>query len=137
MFVGRRKITLENKIDHVLAMKNTGVRGLEEDPAGLRTGNNSGYQAINLAYHFGAKQIYLLGYDMKVSTMTHWNHRPEYQPLNAFQQTLQQMMLPNFPSLKAPLDAAGVSVINCTPGSALKVWPSQSLDSVIKGLRHA
>ena len=47
----------------VTVLKNTGQRGLERQRTGLRTGLNSGAAAINLAVHFGATRILLLGYD--------------------------------------------------------------------------
>ena len=42
---------------------NDRLNGLGETE--IHTGGNSGYQAINLAYLLGAKEIILLGYDMK------------------------------------------------------------------------
>jgi len=42
-------------------LRNTGELGLEADPSGLRTGKNSGYQAINLAVHLNARQIIQIG----------------------------------------------------------------------------
>jgi len=58
-----------DKIDYtnIRFLISTGKEGLETNPRGIRTGNNSGYQAINLAVHLGAKTIVLLGYDMKRS----------------------------------------------------------------------
>ena len=64
-------------IDHpqIHVLTNTGQRGLELDPSGLRHGSNAGYQAINLAVHLGAKRIVLLGYDMKVDgNRTNWHN---------------------------------------------------------------
>ena len=49
----------------VSILQQAGERGLEDWPGGLRTGRNSGYQAINLAYHLGASRIALLGYDCR------------------------------------------------------------------------
>ncbi len=56
---------LRKSFPDVARLKNTGETGLEVDPAGLRTGRNSGYQAINLAVHYGARRIVLLGYDLQ------------------------------------------------------------------------
>src|SRR5262245_31665990 len=62
----------------VQVLQITGPFGLERKPNGLKTGRNGGYQAINLAFHLGAKRILLLGYDMQYSSSakTHWfgNH---------------------------------------------------------------
>jgi len=110
--------------DHpqVHTLRLSGQLGLETDPAALKHGSNSGYQAINLAYHYGAKKIILLGYDMRADAKgrTHWHN--EERP-DDFVKIMEQSMLPCFPSLVDPLVDAGVEVINATPASALKVWP--------------
>lgn len=131
------KVTLENKIEGVLRLRNTGEEGLETDPTGLRTGKNSGYQAINLAYHFGAKRIVLLGFDMRLgpSGEMHWNARPERQTPAGFAQTLS-LMLPKFDTLKEPLKRAGVEVLNATPNSALKTWPYVPLEDILAQSRR-
>ena len=107
----------------VLALASTGVDGLEDAPNGLRTGTNSGYQAINLAVHLGAKRILLLGYDMKSSGgRSHWfgEHPDKVEPPYS-------TMLMHFPSLVEPLKKRGVEVINCTPDSALNVFKKMDL----------
>lgn len=135
LFSGRHAVTLENQLTNVLALRNTGQLGLEEDPSGLRTGKNSGYQAINLAYHFGAKDIYLLGYDMRVDgNRMHWNDRPERQVPAVFAQTLQREMLPCFNSLATELKRLGVRVTNCTPNSMLRVFPHEKISAVLRRL---
>lgn len=60
--------------DGITTLVRTGQRGLELDPTGLRSGGHSGYAAINLAYHLGAKTIVLLGYDMQPGPdgVQHW-----------------------------------------------------------------
>jgi hypothetical protein len=52
----------------------TGQRGLERRPYGVRSGGHSGYQAVNLAYHFGAKVIILIGYDLQPSVHDEQRH---------------------------------------------------------------
>lgn len=100
-------------------LENTGQTGLEMNPSGVRTGMNSGYQAINVAVHLGASRILLLGYDMQcVGGKKHWfgDHPTKIRPpFSAF--------LPHFRTLVEPLKALGVSVVNCTPHSALKCFP--------------
>lgn len=100
--------------------------GLSRDPYVIHEGHNSGYQAINLARHFGAERIVLLGYDMQG---THWfgNHPPEFKPRNDF-----GLFLPQFDSLAADLVADGVEVINCTRETALKVFPRSTIEQVLK-----
>ena len=107
----------------VFALASTGIEGLEDSPNGLRTGANSGYQAINLAVHLGARRIILLGYDMKPSNgRSHWfgEHPDRVDPPYS-------TMLASFPSLVDPLRKRGVEVINCTPDSALDVFPKMDL----------
>lgn len=120
--------------DHpqVRYLRLSGPTGLETAPDALRHGSNSGYQAINLAYHFGASRIVLLGYDMQCAgNTTHW-HNDHTEPVGTFRVTLEQTMLPKFETLVEPLAAAGVEVINATPNSALTCWPHQPLEEVLR-----
>lgn len=97
--------------------------GLTRDPAALCLGRNSGYQAINLAVHLGATRVILLGYDMHGG---HWfGHHPDQSgpPFN--------VCLQRFATLPTPLTDAGVEVINCTPKTALTVFPCQPLREVL------
>ena len=106
-------------------LRNTGAHGLERQPTGLRTGFNSGYQAINLAVHLGAARILLLGYDMHGDHFF-GAHPDQSRPPFA-------VCLREFPSLAAPLAALGIDVVNCTPGSALRVWPVVPLAVALEG----
>lgn len=101
--------------------------GLDNRPGWLAS-TSSGYAAINLAYHFGCSRIVLLGYDMQARSGTknwHKDYPVEQKDLYA------SRMLPPFYTLVEPLAAAGVEVINCTEGSALDMFPRQSLDKVL------
>jgi hypothetical protein len=100
----------------VQVLENTGVLGLELAPTGLRTGYNSGYQAINLAVHLGATRILLLGYDLGPAPdgRTHWfGEHPDRQP------SPYPVMREAFASLVEPLAALGVTVVNCSRRTAL------------------
>lgn len=48
-----------------------GEKGLMERPGYINHGTHSGFQAINIAYQFGASKIILLGYDCK------YKHHPD------------------------------------------------------------
>ena len=131
------KITLSNSAAQVAAwpeikvLENTGTEGLELSPHGLRTGRNGGYQAINLAVHLGARRILLLGYDMRLSAdgRSHWfgDHADWPTRPNIY----RDVFLPHFEGLAHALDAIGVAVVNCTPGSALQVFPTAPLDQAL------
>ena len=109
----------------VAVLAHTGRRGLDGDRGGLRSGYNSGYQAINLAVHLGAARILLLGYDMQGDHFF-GAHPDQSRPPFA-------VCLREFPSLAAPLAALGIDVVNCTPGSALRVWPVVPLAVALEG----
>lgn len=107
---------------HVL--RNTGFTGLETRPDGLRTGKNSGFQAINLAVHLGAARIVLLGYDMAVGADgrehffgPHWHGQPV--PLLAFREL--------FDTLVAPLRELGVQIVNASRETSLTAFTRLSL----------
>jgi hypothetical protein len=126
-------------IDHprVRRLHNTGLTGLERDTTGLRNGTNSGYAAINLAYHLGAARIVLLGYDMRTvdgRTHAHGGYGVEAAVVS---HVLSSRMLPYFDGLVDPLARAGVEVLNATEGSELKCWPIVELAEVKKTPRSS
>lgn len=107
--------------------------GLSLDPRILRTGFNSGYQAINLAVHLGAARIVLLGYDMRVNEKKRshdhfFGQHPDHTvpPMAA--------CLTAFKTLVKPLSEAGIEIVNCTPGSALQSFPMRPLAEVFADL---
>jgi len=113
----------------VTVLRNTGTAGLELTPTGLRTGQNSGAAAINLAVHFGARRILLLGYDMgRTNGQAHWfgNHPDRLRadsPFPAFIQRFRQMV--------DPLKQLGIEVINCSRHTALDCFPRAALRDVL------
>lgn len=100
--------------------------GLCLHPGTIHGGSNSGYQAINLAYHFGARRILLLGYDFQWTGGTpHWfGEHP--RPLN--QPTGLGGWIKNFTPLKDDLEAQGVRVVNCTRETALSCFSRSTID---------
>lgn len=112
----------------VTVLKNTGTTGLELDPSGLKTGHNSGYQAINLAVHFGATKIVLLGYEMQRSKdgKVHWHGDHRQAPSVPF-----VLFLPAFPTLVKPLRDVGVHIVNCSRNTALNAFPKSRLEDVL------
>lgn len=110
----------------IIVLQKTGETGLELEPTGLRAGRNSGYQAINLAVHLGAKRIILLGYDMRGG---HWfgSHPDGSGPPFA-------ICLQRFATIVGPLAEAGVQVINCSRRTALVCFPRVPLEEALSGL---
>lgn len=113
----------------VQILRNTGEIGLELDPTGLRTGRSSGYQAINLAVHLGARTILLLGYDLHADAKGRhrWHGDHPYggppPPYILFRERMA--------TLVEPLQELGVTVINCTPDSALEHFEQRPLRTVL------
>lgn len=109
------------RVKDVIVLKNTGTDGIETDPAGLRTCRNSGGAAVNLAVHFGAKKIVLLGYDMGHDSRKHshffGNHKfplRDGSPFDLFMETFKHQV--------APLRQLGIDVVNCSRKSALRCF---------------
>lgn len=111
----------------------TRVRGSARDGLGhheIHTGSNGGHAAVNLAYLWGARRIILLGYDMKTGPNgeRHW-HADHPRP--CIQTQLFDQWIRRFKSTAADLENVGVSVCNCTPGSALPWFPKTSLEAAL------
>jgi hypothetical protein len=107
------------------------MRNIARDGLGKRelcTGGNSGYAAINLAYLFGCRRILLIGFDMREGPNGEKHWHPDH-PSPCVQKHQFEEWLHKFTKLAADLKAEGCEVINCTPGSALDVFPRSTLES--------
>jgi hypothetical protein len=118
--------------DDVHVMGHGGVAGFDDRLTHLRTGSNSGYAATHLAIHLGATRIVLCGFDMRVvGDKAHWfgdhhwrgPHRTDYSIfLYHFRNAAQEFL-------------KRAQVINATPGSALKCFPSMDLKEALHGVQ--
>jgi hypothetical protein len=91
-------------------------------------GGNSGYQAINLAYLWGAKRIVLLGFDCKdVDDKAHWFGQ---HPEGLTQIQPYQLWLNHFPAIAKDLAARGVEVINCYMDSAIQCFKKAEIETI-------
>jgi hypothetical protein len=115
-------------------LSNTGFHGLETDPSGLRTGFNSGYQAINLAVHLGAHRILLLGYDMAPADdgREHWFTDGPDRKMSPYAQ-----MREAFDTLVEPISDLRVIVWNCSRRTALTAFPRVTLEHALSRLECA
>jgi len=99
--------------------------GLNRKPGVINQGLNSGFQSINLAYHWGVRRIVLLGYDMShEGKRTHW-HPPHQHDV----QTPFDRCIKHFQAIARDLANDGVVVVNCTRRTALKCWPMGDLSA--------
>lgn len=99
--------------------------GLSTNPAEIHFNHNSGAQAINLAYHWGARRLVLVGFDMQeVKGKTHF-FGPHPKPLQ--NSNPYDLFRRCFGTLAHDLAQAGVQVVNTSPRSALHVFPKATL----------
>lgn len=107
----------------VQILRNSGADGLELEPSGLKTGSNSGYQAIGLAVHFGAQRVLLLGYDMEGRHFFGEHPDKSVPPF--------QICLEKFKTLVEPLRKLGVDVINCSRATKLDCFPKMAIEDAL------
>ncbi len=114
------------RVPGVIVLKNTGTDGIETNRAGLRTCMNSGGAAVNLAVHFGAKRILLLGYDMAVDRKrTHFFGHHKFplrdgSPYQSFRDCFKKQV--------QPLAQLGIDVANCSRHSVLQCFRRSTLE---------
>lgn len=100
---------------------------------GFGATNNSGYAALMLAWALGAREIRLLGFDMQGRDgKQEWNHDgyPLVQAENVYQTFVEY-----FRRAAPALAAAGVTVINHSPDSALDCFPKATLEDAYTALQ--
>lgn len=122
-FEGLKVSCSEVEFRSVHHLRNTGIDGFDSNPENVRTGGNSGYAALHIAIHARAARILLLGFDMGGA---HWFGRHGFGLRNTDPGTFSRW-IPRF----ATLVNKGSEIINCTPGSALKCFPSMSLEDAL------
>jgi len=103
--------------------------GLSLDPDAISTGRNGGWQALNIAILAGARKVVLLGFDGKPAadgkTHFHAGH-PTPTPLAAYEEYRRA-----FSAGENAIKAAGVRVINCSPGSAIDSFEKLTLEEAL------
>jgi hypothetical protein len=114
----------------IKVLKKGKAYGLETDRQTLAHGNNSGYAAINLAYHLGAKRIVLLGFDM-ASNGKEGHFHDGYPTQTASDKMYQDKFLPGFKQLHAELNGSGVTIMNASPYSKLTVFPKITIEQAL------
>ncbi len=109
----------------ITAIEGRDVEGLGHDA--LHFNQNSGAQAVNLAYLMGATRIILLGFDMQnTGDKAHFfgDHPPQLSTGN------YAVFVERFTQLARDLSGAGVEVINCTRVTALYQFRRATLEEI-------
>lgn len=98
-------------------------------------GRNSGHQAINLAWHFGARRFVLVGFDCTDGPQgSHWfgEHPGILNKVSPYKKFAEA-----FAEIGADLKREGCQVINCSPLTALTCFPKGDLADVLQRDRAA
>jgi hypothetical protein len=106
------------------------IKGINKTGLGhqfIHLNGNSGFQAINLAFLFGARRMLLIGFDMKLGPNGEKHWHPDHPAPMVQGQTFGEWMHKGA-TLAKDLAAAGCEVINCTPGSAMSCFPMGTLE---------
>lgn len=104
--------------------------GLSTDQALIHQGGSSGYQAINLAWHFGATKVVLLGFDMGGKGKRHWfgDHPPTLMQTSQDGYAKQRAA---FEALPGQIAELGLEIVNCNPASAVRCLPIMPLEEAL------
>ena len=133
-----KKVTIANQnglIAHgvptdCVAVEHGGVTGFDERPSHVKTGANSGFQALHIAMHLGARRIVLCGFDMHAKKGEHWfgDHHWRRGARSRYDLFIRYFNA----SAKDMLKRA--EIINCTPGSALTCFPFMDLKEALNAV---
>jgi len=124
---GNDKVDIAKRYGLQLVLGKTEKR-FSVDPACIHYGGNSGFQAVNLAILLGARRIVLVGFDMHAA-----GGKPHFfgeHPPRLRRSTNYERFVPAFAEAAKAMPT-GVTIINSTPGSALRCFPMMPLDAAL------
>ena len=120
--------TLDDPMIHTVRRRNIGWE-TDREKRQLVWNSNSGAAAVNLAYFLGAKEILLLGFDMRLvdgeNNYHDWHKRPKFVPKFA-------KFISRFTYVAKGCEEAGIKVVNATPGSKLPYFPIMCIEEALK-----
>lgn len=126
------KLTMYHQSLHasVFSLFASGHAPYDDRPTHIFGGNNSGFAATQVAIKRGAQRILLCGFDMKtVNGKEHNFNRHEGEcnvPING----KYKKWIERFEALSSYTPKLGVTILNCTQGSALRCFPKVALEDV-------
>lgn len=107
-----------------------GAPGIVNAPGKIAWGMNSGAAALNLALHFGAARILMLGYDQSwLNGKGHW-HPPHPKHLQNRQPGFHRWR-EWFEQAARDFEALGVEVVNCSRATTLTCFKRADLRDVL------
>jgi hypothetical protein len=114
----------------VLLRRNDNVGILSQNDR-LQWHKNSGATAINLAHHFGVKQIILLGFDMQLDAEQnqHW-HKFYHGNLRTVGGTFK-MHMRGFPAIAKDAERLGIEILNANPESKIPDFKKVNIKDIL------
>jgi hypothetical protein len=133
MSYDRLKLACNGDTYGVQLIRTAGKYGFDDRPDVLRTGASSGYQAIHLAAHFGAKRIILLGYDgAPDGDRPHFHGSHTLNGLADPRSDNYETWRAAFRTLAPELEKRGVEVVNCSRRTAIDAFPCMNLEDALQ-----
>lgn len=131
-----RVLTLENyklreKLPKLECLKNDGATGFSDLTDRIRHGKNSGYQAMHVAAHLGARRIVMLGFDMKPGPAGRLHFFGNRSTRTTPPSVYSTFMVPKFPAFARELARRAIDVVNATPGSALDCFRTATIQEAL------
>jgi hypothetical protein len=99
---------------------------------------NSGAAAINLAYYFGVKRVFLLGFDMKTTDegAQHWHRHYAKSKVKTNVRNKTHMPfarhIKNFPMIRNDAKRLGLEIINVSPDSEITQFQRVTLHEALR-----
>jgi hypothetical protein len=109
--------------------------GISKKPNMVSWNKHTGGAAINLAYHFGVKKIFLLGFDMVTDPKTDHQHWHSHYSTGTKPRKPNQLPfgkhLSSFKPIKTCAQNAGIAIYNVSMGSAIVEFPKVTLEEAL------
>lgn len=102
--------------------------GLDLSPTRLRSGGHSGYAAVNLAVHLGARRIVLLGYDCAPGPSGNHHFHADHPDGSHLQYPYRRSV---YQTLLKPLQALGITLVNASRRTAIPIVPRMDLEAAL------
>lgn len=142
---GRRPTEENHWMLQVKRLNGRKAWGLDTDPWVLRWNRSTGGCAIDAAFHLGASEIVLLGYDMSMNGEKHNWHQaydPHYVERNKKTDSIwmprpsptiyREMMSRAFNDIKRDADKYGLKIWNANPKSKLTTFEFTTVDEMLE-----
>lgn len=119
---------ITSNLFNILVMERGSIGGFDFRHNRVATASNSGYMAINAAYHLGARNIYLLGMDMgKINGERYFYHKGYKEKPG--EHTSYNYVLPYFDELHE-LTKDVMNIYNCSEHSLIDCFTKIKLEDV-------